>query len=278
MLFDQIALCFHGRRTPSGLSTHGHLSRFMVPRSHVLLSFLLACAPQGDKVVSPPSDSGSETGEPVGGVRGRLLLLDGSPVAGATVTVSDQVTVSASDGAFSFDGVGVGEESLAARSDETSDGQMRIQVSADKTTTAILRVLPVSHTTLASAGEGGTVETEDGLRIVFAPEGIEDADGNLVTGPVDIAYALFDTNEEISAAPGNMEAVNSDGTSTPLVSGGMAYVTLSVDGVDVNLSKPAELAFPVNGALSGDEGGLYSFSEGDVGWVEEGRGEEVDGR
>ena len=74
-------------------------------------------------------------------------------------------------------GLAPAELSVFARSDETTTGHARVPVEAGRTTTVTLSVIPMSHTVLADAAAGGTVEPGDGFTLVFPANALADAAG-----------------------------------------------------------------------------------------------------
>lgn len=240
----------------------------------VLFALSGACAPSKPL----PSDTAALS---TGTIRGVVRLLDGSPVSGVTVEVTDGSATTDDRGAFSLDDVAAGSRvSLLVRSDDISTGQVNLAVTAGRTTNATVEVLPLSHTTLDDAAQGGLVQTEDGLEIDFPPGVIVNEAGEAVSGPVDVATALLDEPEELAAAPGNLETPNEDGSMDLLISRGMVDVHLSQDGVALNVSEPVTVSYPLMSGVEPDDtsGDLYGFDEALGAWTLEGEGAVGEGR
>lgn len=108
------------------------------------------------------------------------------------------------------------------------------------------------------------MSTDDGLRLGFAPVSLVRADGQPVTGTLDIDYALFDSALSLLSAPGGLMAeaeAEAEGSEVQLVSNGMVDVHLSQGGIDVQPTAAVDLSFPVigNEAPCGHKFELYGF-------------------
>lgn len=246
------------------------------PVSRFLLLILATACAQGGADTAQQANRVS-----TGTIQGRVRTLDGDPVVGAAVSAGGVEDLADDDGAFSLEDVPIGARvPLVARSDETTAGGAAVSLGAGQTVQATLTVLPLRHATLVDAAAGGTVETDDGLRIDFTPGAVVDAQGEPVSGEVDVAYALFDAVEELAAAPGNLEYGVDGAVSGLLLSRGMVSVTLTQGGEELNLGEPVEVSFPLMAGAdaSGPAGSLYGFDEQTGLWTYEAEGTEQNGR
>ncbi len=135
---------------------------------------------------------------------------------------------------------------------------------------------------LADAAAGGTLDGKHGARVVIPANALVDANGNAVTGAVDVSVSPLDVTEEPLAFPGRCEGVRTDGAQGLLVTHGTVEYALDQNGTPVNLrpGSSAVIEIPVYAALAkdgtplalGDTSPLWALDEQSGGWVEEGVG------
>lgn len=217
---------------------------------------------------------------PPGVLQGHVFFDDGTPAVGAEVTVYTTTVTTDMEGYFELAGLPTGEAPVAIRAEGAAPTQGTVLTEEGKTTNAAFQVLALRSASLPDAAAGGTVSTDDGLTLTFAPNALVDVNGTPVSGAVDVQYALLNTALSLIAAPGGLLTEGRDGTPVPLVSNGMVSVALSHQGVEVQPVLPVELSFPIIGvsAPACEEFRLYGFDEGSGVWVEEGGGEVVGDR
>ena len=217
---------------------------------------------------------------PPGVLQGHVFFDDGTPAVGAEVTVYATTVTTDVEGAFELAGLPTGEAPVSIHAEGAAPAQGSVYAEAGATTSATFQVLALRSASLSDAAAGGTVTTDDGLVLTFEPNALVDVNGTLVTGAVDVHYALLNTALSLIAAPGGLLTATRDGTLVPLMSNGMVSVTLSHDGVEVQPVRPVELSFPTIGADAPacEEFRLYGFDEGSGVWVEEAGGEVVGDR
>lgn len=215
-----------------------------------------------------------------GTLQGHVFFDDGTPAAGAEVTVYATTATTDVEGSFELAGLPAGEAPVTIRAEGAAPAFGSVLAEDGQTTNATFRVLSLRTASLPDAAAGGTVTTDEGLMLQFAPNSLIDTNGVQVSGAVDVHYALFDTVLSLIAAPGGLLTTGRDGSLVPLVSNGMASVSLSQRGVEVQPVLPVGLSFPTLGAPAPDceEFRLYGFDEGSGVWVEEGGGAVVDDR
>lgn len=227
-----------------------------------MLTFLLGCS----------LDAGVHR-QGTGVVRGHVVFEDGTPVAGAEVSVGDVPREADGEGAFEVE-VPAGDAVIVVRADGATMNQVTVPVESGATVDALVRVVALRAATLADATAGGEVRTDDGLVLTFPPNALADEGGQLATGEVRVEYALLNTATSLLAAPGGLLAVERDGELVQLRSNGMVDVRVSQGGAPLQLVAPAELSFPVIGnAPPCDEPyGAFWFDEAEGAWVEDGSG------
>jgi PKD repeat protein len=136
--------------------------------------------------------------------------------------------------------------------------------------------------TLASAAAGGTLDGRDGAKVTFPPNALVDANGNPVTGPVQVAMTPVDVGRNTLAFPGRFEGTRPAGERGLIVSYGTVEYALSVGGAPVQLAagRRATIEIPIYTTLNldgsevqvGDSSPLWSLNERTGGWTEEGSG------
>jgi PKD repeat protein len=139
-----------------------------------------------------------------------------------------------------------------------------------------------------NASAGGSLTGADNARLTLSAAALETEGGASVSGDVQISITPMDVSDPaiLAAAPGALEAVQSDGTRTGIVSLGMADFTIRQNGQQLNL-KPgssATIRIPLYADAHedgtpikpGDTVPLWSMNEQTGEWVQEGAGVVVD--
>jgi len=224
---------------------------------------LVAC---NEAQLNPPPEAA-----PVDTISGAVVSTDGEPVPGASVLIAGLSTQTDAEGRFALD--------IAPSSDPVD-----ILVKATGFTTghrqiapgalgAQITVLPVETATV-DGSNGGVVTGEQGLRVSFPADAFVHADGRPAVGPIQVSWALLNRPDQIAAAPGGMRAT-AGAAPFPLESFGMAEVTISQYGEELELAAPAELAIPLAETADfadGESIALWHFDEDQGLWVQEGDG------
>jgi PKD repeat protein len=136
--------------------------------------------------------------------------------------------------------------------------------------------------TLPSAAAGGTLTGKDGGRVTFGPNSLVDANGNPVTGAVQVSITPVDVAANPRAFPGRFAGLRTDGQQGLLLSYGTMEVILSAGGAPVQLApgRSATIEIPIYARLTktgrrlaaGDRFPMWSLDERTGGWIEEGQG------
>ncbi len=136
--------------------------------------------------------------------------------------------------------------------------------------------------TLPNAAAGGALAGRDGARITLPANALVDADGNPVSGPVQIAMTPVDVGAEARLFPGRFEGVGPDGGQGLIFSYGTVEFVLTQNGAPVQLApgRKATIEIPVYATLDrdgremqvGDTYPLWSLNERTGTWVAEGTG------
>jgi hypothetical protein len=138
------------------------------------------------------------------------------------------------------------------------------------------------------AGVGGAITGTDNARLELAANALVKPDGTPVTGSVNVSLSPVDINDplEKNAFPGSFEGIQSNGSSTGIVSLGTTEFVLEQGGQRLNLkagsSAKVRLPMYANTNLDGspinlgDSIPIWSLNEQTGDWVQEGAGIVVD--
>ncbi|MSQ00783.1 MAG: carboxypeptidase regulatory-like domain-containing protein [Myxococcales bacterium] len=216
-----------------------------------------------------------------GPISGRVVFDDGTPAAGAEVATTGSSAITDEDGAFELPDLPPDAHTpIRVHPSGGTAGSKFVAVDEGETTHTTLRVMALQRAQLGDAAGGGTVATEGGLELTFAAGSLVTEAGTPVTGTVDIDYALLNTFESMTHAPGNQLALDDAGGTSLLVSNGMAEVSLSQGGRPVQLAKNALISFPTMGVaeMCDEPFGPYGFDPELSVWVAAGEGSSEDER
>ena len=138
--------------------------------------------------------------------------------------------------------------------------------------------------TLTDVENGGSVTGTDGAFLSVPAGAIVDADGNPVTGDIDVFLSPVDISDEraIRAFPGEFEGIAEDGEETLIATLGVADFTFSQSGSQLSLAEsqtaviriPAYVTDDLNGSplAAGASIPLWFLNEETGLWTEEGAG------
>lgn len=220
-------------------------------------------------------------------VAGRVLALDGTALAGVTVTASGGATAaSASDGTLSLAlGVGIPQTLRFTKAGLATQVQtFTVPASGGSDARFEAVMLPQQPAqTLPDARAGGALAGKDGAQIALPANALVTAGGAPVTGAVQISMTPVDvTQPRAGGFPGRFEGINADASVTPIVSLGTTEFVLTQGGAPVQIAPGASatINLPVyadrglDGRLFavGDRIPLWSLDEQSGGWINEGEG------
>jgi len=140
-------------------------------------------------------------------------------------------------------------------------------------------MIPLEQSVTVSAIENGTnISGKFGTRVSLPVDALVDANGELVTGDVDLTMTPLDvSSNEIFAFPGGFEGVRPDGEQGNIISFGVADFTFTQNGETLQMmpGKSAEIEIPVTNpeVEVGDVIPLWTLDEDTGLWIEEGAGE-----
>lgn len=145
------------------------------------------------------------------------------------------------------------------------------------------RLLPrEAAQTLADAAAGGSLAGKDGARVTLPPNVLVDANGNAVTGAVQISMTPVDVGASVEVFPGVFRGVTPDGDRPVLLSYGTVEYVLTQNGAPVQLRPgtkatieiPLYTALNANGSAvaAGSSYPLWSLDERTSEWIQEGTG------
>ncbi len=221
----------------------------------------------------------------VGGVLlGQVSSVDGDPIAGVAVSLANGRSASTEDnGIYSFSGLTAGETIVTAfrKSGFAATVKALDVAEADSAVPARVIMVPAANTVTISADDGATQRSGDSA-VTIPPGSLVDADGNPVTGDVELTATFIDpSTDEVEAFPGSFDDAQTEGgEDVTLESFGFAIYELTQDGEEINLAPGSdaeiEYVLPDNAQdrfQVGDTIPLWEFDEETATWIERGQGE-----
>lgn len=237
-----------------------------------------------DEESDSESDTETDPGTPtVQTVSGIVLDLDGAPIAGASVRLvgSDGATLDGGEVTTGADGRYVAE--LAAtgvivaqiRRDDLVTAFERVALLPDGTATTLSRLKTMAPAVVMDATLGGVVQAGRGLSLTVPPGALVDANGNAVSGQVDVHLTPFNPYKpaELAALPVDLVAVDDSGTKVPLASYGVVDVTIKQGGEELNIAPGSEVVATVPHTVAAEPVANVPYWSVDVAtgeWVQEG--------
>jgi cysteine-rich repeat protein len=222
-----------------------------------------------------------DDGEALGGsVRGVVADVRGDRLALALVVVGEHATQSDERGEFVLAQLPLGAQTLVTTRPGYSGGSVPLQLSSQAQSQVRVVLQPAEQAELTDPTAGGSIVTEAGAVLEFPPGAIVDERQELVALPVEVAVALIDDRDEMTAAPGGMLAQGPDDSSLErfqMESFGMLEVTLRAGGELVRLRDGSEigLSFPMvahHPWSEGDALDTWFFDAADHVWKAAGQG------
>lgn len=204
-------------------------------------------------------------------VYGQVRTAWGEPFAGVEVSAGGEKATTDNLGFFRLQTTKKGPRlDVYARKPFWSTGHSRVKFSNSDEAQVVLELMPMQTTTLSDSAAGGVISAYDGVRVTFPADALADADGDSVTGMVEIQTAMINSSDYIATAPGNMRAV-SGSNEVQLESFGMVEVRMLQNDQELQLSKPAIIEVPLSSMRTpGDDVALYHFDEASGIWEQEG--------
>jgi hypothetical protein len=187
---------------------------------------LLATAACERGATTPVADAVRAEASETGSIGGIVLGLDGSPVAGARVTTPGGASATTGpEGKFGIDGLAPTSRLPVTVSAQGFAPTTEIyKVAAGERAVREIRVLGAGEPVQITAGKGGVVPFGGtGSLVVPANAFANVASGEVVT--VRVAYYDPTDPASIAAAPGDLSAVEADGSLWLLRTNGMVFVT-----------------------------------------------------
>ncbi len=136
--------------------------------------------------------------------------------------------------------------------------------------------------TLPDAAAGGSLNGKHGSRISLPANALVDADGNPVTGAVQVNLSPVDVGSNVESFPGKFEGIGPTGQQGIILSYGTTEYALSKGGQELNIAPGARatIEIPVYTALNrdgsvvklGDTYPMWSLDEQTGTWIQEGQG------
>lgn len=220
---------------------------------------------------------------------GRVTTPDGQPVVEAAVLANNNA-----DSAVAFtDEKGHFELTLAAGMQYTltvetgahADQIQMIRTPAQGQTLRLdITLLNIGDTTSFAAHAGADITAANGASVALMADSFVDADGQPVTGSIDVTMTSVDVSNPatLAAFPGDFDGIDTAGSATPIISLGTTHFAFTQAGQPVQLaaSATADINIPIfsdsyqngNPVTVGDSIPLWSLNEATGIWQQEGSG------
>ncbi|MEH6447401.1 MAG: PKD domain-containing protein [Oleispira sp.] len=185
----------------------------------------------------------------------------------APVTINGKTVITDPYGLAQFDGISQTSLMLVSASKAgylTQTYQYSFDASQESAVAnlTLQNINPVNHT-VDSTEAVDITETELHTKLMLAANSFVDAQGNAVTGEVDITITPIDIRAVDTAFLGGGQALTDSGEAVALISTGMADYQFSQNGAAVSLAEGASATIEMDLAVStGDDGRV--FVEGDT--------------
>lgn len=208
---------------------------------------------------------------------GTVVNEENNPIAGVTIEIGSQFTVSDSNGVFSIESTTVYEEFAYVKATKTGfiNGS-RSLMPTDGVNQVKIMLLDLEPVATILAGQPLTIDLPDGTEVDFSGD-FTNQFGGPYQGEVDIIIKSLNVDDENFALmmPGNLTAENTDGDLRVLESYGMISVELRGENgekLNIDSNSPAILRIPVGSTITNPPATipLWYFDEDNGYWKEEG--------
>ena len=244
----------------------------------------------GDPTLTDDDDAGDDDDStedatpaaPPGHLRGLVRTPSGGFVPEASVRVGDTTATTDARGWFEILDLPVGSHLVRATRAGWSTNQRLAEITSGRVTQLEFTLLFLDDDNVLEEpvpGPDAVVTSDEGVTVEFQSGTFTTTDdGEPVEGPIVVSITLIDSPAELTAAPGQMLAVDPDDPAAPpipLESYGMAEIVLTANGAPVTFTGVALLTFPLfpnHGLDDGESLPVWSFDETQNLWVDEGLG------
>jgi hypothetical protein len=223
--------------------------------------------------VSSPEFAPSANLTQGGAISGRVLNLEGVPVAGAVIrTPGGAETVTGPAGTFQLGGLAATPRLAVSVQAPGYDGTTAIyEVRSGATLDRPIRVQPLAPPVVISAGAGGSVPIAGGGQVVIPANAFA---GVSAGDPVTVRATYIDTQNpaQFSTAPGDFTGTDLAGNPVRMESWGMISVAAtgpSGQPVDLAPGQTANIEFPQRGGTGVPTRAVWTFDPAQGTWVEE---------
>ncbi|HST63411.1 MAG TPA: carboxypeptidase regulatory-like domain-containing protein [Longimicrobium sp.] len=261
------------------------MTRYSAWRALAIAGLVLGAAAACERVATDPGAGGSAnlSAPGSGSIGGKVVALDGSPIAGAVVSIpGGPSAVTGANGSFSIGGLApAGRLGVDVSATGFAPTARIYAVVAGQTLSRDIGLIPQGAPVALVAGQGGEVRFSDGGLIEVPANAFE---GVSPQEPIFVRVSYFDPADAASfrQAPGDFSGIEADGSASVLESNGMWSVSVTnARGTELNLregqalrsslpSRQARLAGGGTGPVGPEpveEWGLYVWDTSRPGWV-----------
>lgn len=215
-----------------------------------------------------------------GSLSGLVTDDNNQAVVDATVSIGTNFIQTDENGYFSFEDVAINTKGslVRVRKEGYFYNAKFVDSRLNKQNYTKIKMIPKSLTGSFSANTGGVISTDDNARIQFLPNSIQQENGEVYTGDVNVYATWIDPTaaDLYERMPGDLRAVNIEGNQQQLTTYGMIGVELeSESGEPLNIaeSQTATIELPIPEALVSSAPStipLWHFNEFSGYWEEEG--------
>ena len=221
--------------------------------------------------------------ENYGVVMGRVADTGGSAISDVTVTANGQPVDTNDQGWFSISNVAEGDRVVV---DFERDGYATthriIDVQSGESNFIDATMSQVDETGTFTGSSGGTITSDNGGSLTVGANDLEDSQGDLYTGNVQVSMTVFDPTDEEDAScfPGEYLGRDTSGNNVPIKSYGFMDIALTdSSGNEVQLAdgENAIIRIPVPSSLQSEAATMgtcpmWYFDTDTSYWMEEGQG------
>jgi hypothetical protein len=180
---------------------------------------------------------------------GVVLDDQGNPVSNAVVSMGTDQTLTNEDGIFILKGLTPKIQPFV-RVEKAGYFPSLVSFSSKAGDTGRLKAVlkPKQLAGSLNSASGGIAQLSDGSKITFEADGFTTANGNAYTGTVNVYVSYIDPSDPDHAqrVPGAFRGIGTNNEAALLHSFGMMKVLLeSPGGEKLQISKPAEMVFPI---------------------------------
>lgn len=245
-----------------------------------------SCKKDNNGYPDTPSDQYDNSEMTKASFTGQILKENGTPLDGAKVSTGTHQITTDADGFFYFTNINTPKKATVIKVEKLGYFKAfeTVSVIPNQDNQVVIMIMELPTPVSLNASTGGTVNISNGGSIKFPANAIIDATTNLpYTGNVSVFAKWIDpSGDDLQfLMPGNLSAINAEGTEEGLTTFGMQAVELvgsAGQKLQLGNGQAATMAFPIPATMMGDAPAtipLWHFDEERGLWIEEGQATKV---